>query len=268
MGWGILVGAELAGFISSGVPRTTLIQYVLMFSSGLLWSTGTLGYTYAVELIGLTRSTPIKNTTAIFATAYGIIIFHEFSANRPLPLAMVSLGSIAVVGAATLLGRASAPPDPDGPPPDSRRFMMGVIWSLWAAFAYSAYTIPMKVVYNQGVTPLGFLFYMGQGCFVGMELMALYASRKDGRGAATRRDKGLSLIAGFTWAVASVCANLAVVTIGIAITWPVSNLNTVVAVAYGVLVFKEIDVSAHRRELWAGLAMAVLGVVFLAVATF
>lgn len=49
-----------------------------------------------------------------------------------------------------------------------------------------------------------------------------------------------------------------------AITWPVSNLNTVVAVAYGVWILKEADLKKHKNDLRFGLLMATLGVVLLA----
>ena len=263
MGWGILVSTTVIAVLSKNIQPVNVQQYLLMFLSGILWATGTLGYLYSVQLIGLSRSTPIKNTSAVLGTLFGILIFQEFSLDKYLPLSLAILGSGAIVASATLLGRVEIPDNVENPRVNTKMLIYGVLCSLWAAIAYSAYTIPMKIAYSQGISPSAFLLYMGQGCFVGMSLLAIIIdSNKPKHPRTTWKDRNLAQLAGMMWAVGSLCANSAVKLIGIAITWPITK-STFVAVLYGVFVFREIDVKKHRSELNAGLLLSVIGVVLL-----
>lgn len=255
----------MIGVVSGGVVPVSAAHYAMIFGGGVIWATGTLGYSSAVQLIGLSRSTPIKNTTAILGTVYGIAIFHEFGIGNPLAIALAVAGSLAVVGAATLLGRVTAS-EGQAVRLTRRRLAAGVGCSVWAALAYSLYIIPMKITFAQGLSPQTFLFYMGQGCFVGMSLMALVGGVPADADPVKWRDRLLSALAGVTWAVASICANAGVKLVGVAITWPTSNLNTVIAVGYGVLILRETNTNRHRLDLRAGLGLAVLGVALLALA--
>ena len=265
MGCGILIGTTLIGAVSGGIAHVTLAQYLLIFFCGVFWATGTDAYCRAVRYIGLSRSTPIKNTSAFLGMLCGIIAFHEFSARSGASLVLVIVGSVAVTGSAVLLGRVEANGAEKGKA-SRRKLVLGVLCSMWAAIAYSAYTIPMKIAYQQGVSPSAFLFYMGQGCFVGMVLMALLGGFRPAPKLVTWYDRNLALISGAMWALGSLCANIAVKLIGIAITWPLTK-NTVVAVVYGAFVLREIDVMRHRRNLSYGLALSVIGVILLALAT-
>ena len=263
MGWGILVSTTIIAFISGDMQHVGIDQYLMMFLSGILWATGTLGYLTSVQLIGLSRSTPIKNTSAVLGTLFGILIFHEFSFDKYLPLGFAIIGSGAIVASATLLGRVEIPDDVENPRVNTKVLVYGVLCSLWAAIAYSAYTIPMKIAYSQGISPSAFLLYMGQGCFMGMSILAIIIdTNKPKEHTTTWKDRNLAQLAGIMWAVGSLCANSAVKLIGIAITWPITK-STFVAVLYGVFILKEINVKKHRTELNTGLLLSVIGVVLL-----
>jgi glucose uptake protein GlcU len=70
---------------------------------------------------------------------------------------------------------------------------------------------------------------------------------------------------GVMFAIGSVCANVAVKHIGVAITWPLTK-NTVVAVLFGVIVLKEVDVKHHKERLVLGSLLSIIGSIFLALA--
>ena len=266
MGCGILISTFIIGMLSGNISRVNVLQYAMIFGSGLLWATGTDAYCRAVRSIGLSRSTPIKNTSAILGTLFGIIFFSEFSLSGALPVAFALLGSISIVVSATILGRLEVTEIPGHCCSEqSKSPLYGILYSIWAAGSYSAYTIPMKIVYTQGITPSSFLFYMGQGCFVGMAVIA-YLSRTRSDAPVTWRDRNLAQISGAMWALGSLCANVAIKMIGVAIAWPITK-NTVVAVLFGVLVLKEIDAVRHKKDLRLGLVLSVLGVALLAFAT-
>lgn len=263
MGLGILVSTIIIALLSDGMQYVNIRQYLLMFLSGVLWATGTFSYLRAVQMIGLSRSTPIKNTSAAIGTLFGIVVFHEFSYYRIFPLTLVILGSGIVVVSAVMLSRVEAPDDKINQKSGTKNLVFGVMYSIWAALSYSAYTIPIKIAYSQGISPSGFLLYMGQGCFVGMSILAVIIDRNQPKKSLTTwKDRNLAQLAGVMWAVGSLCTNSAVKLIGLAITWPITK-STLVAVLFGVLILKEIDVKSHRRELRMGLVLSVIGVILL-----
>lgn len=265
MGCGIFVTTTVIGMLAEGhIPNVTHTQYLLIVVSGIVWGTGSLAYSSGVKWIGISRSTPIKNISAILGTLFGILVFHEFSFQRLVPASIAVAGSLAIVISATMLAGIESVEDEAESGADSH-LLRGILVSLWAAVAYSVYTIPMKMVYKQGVTPSGFLFYMGQGCFIGMVALGLILSGPRGVFETNWRDRRRALLSGVMFGVGSLFANVAVGIIGVAVTWPLTK-NTLVAVLYGVFVLKEVDVLKHRRQLRVGLFLSVLGVILLAIA--
>jgi|GEM_PF-891502 len=280
MGVGILISTTILGATTGGLQLVSPVDYVLMFVCGIVWATGSDAYCRAVRSIGLSRSTPIKNISAALGTLIGIAVFGEFSLSKIHPLIMAGLGSIAVVASATILGRVENIDEsinsesPESATPDRRTVIKGVLFALWAAVAYTIYTVPMKIIYSHHVTPSAFLLYMGHGCFVGMVLIGIIDTSRKGRSIRSFL-KGGNLpnwkasiapqLSGAMWALGSLFANIAVKHIGVAITWPITK-STLFAVLYGVYILKEVDVSKNKRDLYVGLVLSVVGIVLLAMA--
>lgn len=280
MGIGILFSTTILGVTTGGLQLVKPMDYVMMFICGVVWATGSDAYCRAVSLIGLSRSTPIKNISAAIGTLLGIAVFGEFSLSNIHPLIMAGLGSIAVVASATILGRVENIDEStnsevlENPESDKRTLIKGVLFALWAAVAYTIYTVPMKIIYAHHVTPSAFLLYMGHGCFIGMVLIGIIDTRMKGRSirgyftGSNLPNWKASLapqLSGAMWALGSLFANIAVKHIGVAITWPITK-STLFAVAYGVFVLKEVDVSKNKRDLYIGLILSVVGIVLLAMA--
>ncbi len=264
MGIGALAAGTLIGLITEGIPRISAAHYVLTFAAGLVWSVGALGYAASVERIGLSRATPIKNIYGALSMLFGIAIFHEFTLGKPAPLSLAILGSLAIVTSASLLGRVEASTHAECPAADRRCMMIGVIFGVVAAVGYGVRSIPTKLVLGHDVSAETFLFYMAQGAFVG-NLIAAAAFHGNGHDhAAKPRDYFISALSGATWAVASEFMNLGVIGIGIAVTFSLTNLSTLVAVGYGLLVLRDIDFRAHRGWFWWGIVVSVIGAGLLA----
>ena len=265
MGIGVLVSGTLIGLVTEGIPRISLLQYVLVFAAGLVWSVGALGYAASVEYLGFSRATPIKNIYGAFSTVFGIVIFHEFTTQQPAALSLAVLGSLAVVVSASLLGRVEAPRSMSCPRTDSRCILIGAAFGVLSALGYGLRSIPTKIVLGQGVSAEAFLFYMAQGAFVGNVIAAMaFPGATNGAPAATSRDRILAALSGVTWTVASEFMNLGVIGVGIAITFPMMNLSTLIAVGYGLLVLRDVDYRSHKGWFWSGLALSVIGAGLLA----
>lgn len=264
MGIGVLVSGTLIGLVTEGIPRVSLLHYILAFAAGLVWSVGALGYAASVEYLGFSRATPIKNIYGAFSTIFGIVIFHEFTTQQPAALSLAVIGSLAIVVSASLLGRVEAPRSMSCPRADSRCILIGAAFGVLSALGYGLRSIPTKIVLGEGVSAETFLFYMAQGAFVGNMIAAMAFPRATNGAPATSRDYLLAALSGVTWAVASQFMNLGVIGVGIAITFPLMNLSTLIAVGYGLLVLRDVDYRAHKGWFWSGLAVSVVGAGLLA----
>lgn len=264
MGIGIIISSTIISLIFEGVSSISLLQYILTFAAGLAWSVGALGYAVSVDYLGLSRATPIKNIYGALSTIFGIVIFHEFTTARPDALTLAVVGSLAIVISASLLGRIEAPRSMTCPPADRRCIMIGVLFAVISAIGYGVRSIPTKIVLSQGVSAEAFLFYMAHGAFVGNLIAARVFPKGNHDVRPTAHDCLLAALSGVTWTIAAEFLNLAVIAVGIAVAFPLVNLSTLVAVAYGLVVLRDIDFRAHKAWFWSGLIISVLGAALLA----
>ena len=259
---------------------------LLSTGCGVLWFIGTIGYSQAVRLIGLTRSTPIKNLGPILVTIYGIGIFKEFVINKPLPLAEAVLGSLLMTMSAIIFGQTaagevpdnSAAFDPKRPAKErTRLFRIGILWSLLAAFCYSGYTVPQKLIFHHmrtqawfdyQISPMSFLSGMGLG--VGIAAVIYYAIAHPKilvPRVTSRREWMLASLTGLAWVGAAAAASKAMSYISMSVSVPASNLSTLITVAFGIWVYREIHIERHRAGILLGLLASAVGVVLLSLAT-
>jgi glucose uptake protein len=231
----------------------------LAFSCGPVWSLGILFYTLSVSQMGLSLATPIKNTTAVIGTVLGLVAFSEWQ-DTNAALAMV--GSLLVVACAIVLGRSS-----ESDCSRSRITPLGVVFALLAAIFFAAYTVPLKLAQREGVDSYSLIATMGLGTLLGG--VALFVAFSRNRRQWLRfplRDHLFAMLAGAIWALASITMTEAIRHIGLAITWPVTNLNTIVTVGAGIFVFRESDARTHRTTIAIAMACAIVGSVLLGLA--
>ncbi len=237
----------------------------LSFSCGPVWTLGMLFYTLSVSQMGLTLATPIKNTTAILGTVLGLAVFAEW---RETNAVLAIIGSALVVACAVVLARCSEPSpasdDEVAAPARSTVTPLGVVFAVLAALFFAAYTIPMKLAQREHVGTLDLMEYMAGGTLLGG--LCLFGVFSRGRRAwlrASPADHAWAALSGVTWALATVAMTQAITRIGLAITWPVTNLNTIVTVAAGILLFREVDLAKHARTIALAMACAIAGTVLL-----
>ena len=93
----------------AGIPLfVDAVSISLGILCGVLWTFGSLSYSAAVDNIGVTRSTPIKNLAPAFAAFYGIAFFSEYVITEPRALLMTVGGVALMVLAAYFIGRVGA----------------------------------------------------------------------------------------------------------------------------------------------------------------
>jgi glucose uptake protein len=260
MSVGVVLTTGLAGLLSpAGSPAVGSPARWLAFLCGPIWYLGVLFYAMSVTRMGLALSTPIKNTTAVLGALIGLLVFAEWRETQPV---LTLAGSLLVVLCAVILAQTGEN--------DCRRSCVtpaGVACALAAAVFFAAYTIPFKIAQQAGLDTLTLVAYMGLGTLAAAVVcFALFD-----RGWAKWRQQPLAhhtwaALAGLIWVLAVICMAEAIKRIGLAITWPFTNLNTVVTVACGIIVFREISVRKFWKTILLGLMAGVAGVVLLGLA--
>jgi glucose uptake protein GlcU len=241
---------------------------------GVLWTFGSLSYSAAVDNIGVTRSTPIKNMAPVFAAIYGILIFHEYTLNNPASLA-TALGGVACMAiAAYWIGGAGAPEHEKALAFNRARsegersssFRRGILFSLSAAFFYGAYSLPLKFLFKHNVSAYSACAWLGAGVLITTLVILIFREHRVAPKFPGSREFLLAQSAGAIWTSGQVLGAVAMFYIPMSISWPISNLGTLVAVGWGVLLFKEVHIEAHVREFTLGLFVYVTGLALLAFA--
>jgi len=223
---------------------------------GPAWTLGLLFYVLSVSEMGLALATPIKNTTAVLGTVVGIAAFQEWRHTAPVP---AIAGSVFIVLCACALGRTG-----ENARDRSQATIRGVAYAILSALSFSLYTIPLKVALARGADNFALLAYMALGSLATAAVIFLVLQRDRRQWfRLPLRDHACAALAGLIWVLATLSLYAAIRLIGLAVTWSISNLNTVVSVLVGILVFHEINARKFRTTIWLGLLFAFVGVLLL-----
>jgi len=256
---GVLVGVTLLQLAGGARLVASARQVVSGYLSGVLWAAGIALFSQAVSRMGLARATPIKNTTAVMGTILALVFAGETAEVHP---ALALLGSGLVVSAAVILGRMSCE---DGAACSSGGSVRGVALSLGAAVAFASYAVPLKGLLRQGVPRTEAIFWIAQGAFVGSLVFFCRRWRELRAVAGCPACMTWAPLGGLVWLAGALCLAVGIEKTGISIAWSVGNLNTLVAVAVGTWVFREVHPGRHRLALALGLLSAAAGVICLGV---
>jgi glucose uptake protein GlcU len=260
--------ARLLAHPSSAQPMS-LSANLLALSCGLVWTFGMLSYTLSVTQMGLALATPIKNTTAVIGTVFGLVIFAEW---RETNAVLTLIGSVLVVACAIILARAGNGKAEETPPENAVHTRstvnpLGVFWALMAALGFAAYAVPFKFAQRMGMDSYTLTAQTGIGTLIGSALLFVIFSRGRRRWfRESLRDHFFAALCGAIWAAATITMAEAILRIGLAVTWPVTNLNTIVTVAAGIFWFHEIDARKHARTIVIAMLCATVGSLLLGVA--
>jgi glucose uptake protein GlcU len=261
------VGVSTYALGALGEPGLSLNmeQVILSLLSGCIWTIGTFTFILSIDAIGIVKATPIKNLTGVMGAISGIVVFDEFTANQPLHIAYILGGSIFIAISAVVISRLYPEKEKilEGDRLDDRTAVIrGMILALIAAVSYSLYTAPGKMVYEgNGALMYLYIRYMGIGTALS-SLIGFLVFDRDFRTwfKEPLKEHLIAALGGLIWAIAYFLVTLGIEAVGLAVAWPLGNLNTIVSVAYGVLVLREVNVKGQSLRIISGLALAVLGV--------
>jgi drug/metabolite transporter (DMT)-like permease len=244
---------------------------------GPIWAAGSICYSKAVDHIGVARSTPVKNFAPMFAAIYGIAIFHEYTIADPPSLGMTLAGVALMMLAAIVLGRAGAPERESAHAFDATRtaeersaaMRAGWLYSFGSAFFFGLYAWPLKSALKSGMNPATSCAWLAIGVFAASSALIVWQSIARPHVEnflPNRRNLFLALLAGTIWITGQTIGTFAMTHVPMSISWPVTNLSTLIAMAWGVWIFKEVQIERHKREVAAAFVLYAAGIALLALA--
>jgi glucose uptake protein GlcU len=273
----VAICTSTAGVFLPGWPEISLPQIALSYLSGLLWCLGTVCYIYSVDCVGVGRATPVKNLTVVLGVIFGVFIFKEFAWQNKLPLILLGGATALVLFSTILLGKLmpatelateSCPIHLIKPKlkEAGQYSVVGFGFALGAALFYSLFGIPGKLVMESMDSVWPYFMAMGQGTLVGALACYFIIGKDRSWTRVLWKDHLLAVLSGLLWVVAFAGLANTLKFLGMAIAWPIINLNTIVTVVYSSLVLKEISFRQQRTKMFTGLIMGVMGIILLGLA--
>jgi glucose uptake protein GlcU len=226
----------------------------IAFLGGLSFAAGSQLFVMSVDALGITRATPVKNLTGVLGTLFGIVLLGEYRSGGAAVLIQLLAGSVLTATGAYLIGGIGQT-KPEGQPPLAGR--KGMLLALGAATAFGFYLVPLRLAAPLG-TGYGYLG-LGLGALVGLTVPRLGALlRMPGR------EVGLGALSGALLALGVLLAAPAANLVGLSVAWPITQLNTFVALGAGIFWLHEHDLRDVKGKLLTASLATIAGIVLLA----
>jgi glucose uptake protein GlcU len=241
------------------LSKKHLIVWALL--AGALWAVANTLTVYAIRDVGLSIAFPLWNANSLIGLFWGRVLFCELKgASRPV-IARVLLGALATVAAAIMLGFSSL----HGGAAPAPHAIEGILAAIGASVMWGTMYVPYRKAYLSGMNPLSFVtaFTVGE---LGM-VFALAIALGGGTHAIFSELKHAEsvlfwlFLGGFVWVVGDLFQQFAAKYLGIGRGIPLSNTNQLWGLAWGALVFGELNGAdqAHKLLVLGGSIAMILG---------
>ena len=238
----------IAIFVSSLIIVSFYNSFVFSYMgilSGILWSLGNILAILSVKNSGLSRAAPVWMGTAISVSfLWGVMFFKEMLSSMVngivgifFLLAGISIISLIMESKKTSL-------------------LKGIMLAVVAGLLFGTYLVPYKL---SGLGPETFLFSMSIGILIG-GLFIFSIKRPE----VNRKITIPGASSGIIWNIANFASFFAVLNLGIAVGFPLTQVALFVSVLWGLLYFREIKGRKNITRLMIGAAILFIGAVLLA----
>jgi drug/metabolite transporter (DMT)-like permease len=229
--------------------------------AGMLWAVANTLTVFAIRDVGLAIAMPLWNTNSLVGIFWGWALFGELRGASAGNVAKVVVGSLAIVGAAIMLGFSTIQLSGVHP----AHAVGGILAALGASLLWGTMYIPYRKAYVSGMNPLSFvtIFTIGE---LGT-MLALVLALDGGTHAAVFHSPEVRpmlfwlFLGGFVWVIGDIFQQFATKYLGIGRGIPLSNTNQLWGLAWGALVFGELTHAnaAHRLLVVIGSVVMILG---------
>jgi drug/metabolite transporter (DMT)-like permease len=206
--------------------------------AGCMWAVANTLTIYAIRDVGLSIAFPLWNTNSLLGIFWGFLLFNELHyAGWKRWLGVIG-GALSMFAGATLLAIASSHQAAPG------KATFGVLAALGAGILWGTMYIPYRKAYLTGMNPLSFITFFTVGELVTMLLLAL---GYQGPSPLWRELSGARpvlfwlMLGGFVWVLGDLFQQYATKYVGISRGIPLSNTNQLWGLAWGILVFHELQ---------------------------
>jgi len=229
--------------------------------AGMLWAVANTLTVFAIRDVGLAIAFPLWNTNSLVGIFWGRVLFGELKGASAKNIAKVLLGTLAIVGAAIMLGFSTI----QGGGSHASHALGGILAAAGASLLWGTMYIPYRKAYVSGMNPLSFvtIFTIGELGTV----FALVLALDGGTQAAVFHSPEVGhmlfwlFLGGFVWVIGDIFQQFATKYLGIGRGIPLSNTNQLWGLAWGALVFGELAHadSTHRLLVVLGSVVMILG---------
>src|ERR1700674_1243836 len=213
-----------------------LIIWALL--AGCLWAVANTLTIFAIRDIGLSIAFPLWNSNSLLGILWGFLFFNELRQAGWRRWTGVLGGALVMCAGATLLAVASSAQAP------AAHSMRGVWAALGAGVLWGTMYIPYRKAYLTGMNPLSFVTFftfgeLGMMSALAVSYLGLAPLWSELLGA---RDVLFWLmLGGFIWVIGDLFQQYAAKYVGISRGIPLSNTNQLWGLAWGILVFGELQ---------------------------
>jgi len=229
------------------MAKKHLIVWAIL--AGALWAVANTLTVFAVRDVGLSTAFPLWNTNSLVGLLWGVVLFKELQGGGAKNILKVTLGALAIVGAAIMLGFSTIH---DAGGQASPHALRGLAAAAGASLMWGTMYIPYRKAYLSGMNPLSFVtaFTVGElGTMLALT-WTLDGGMKSSAFALVHSRQLLFwlFLGGFIWVIGDLFQQFAAKYLGIGRGIPLSNTNQFWGLAWGALVFGELA-AANRTHL-------------------
>lgn len=256
------VGESGRGFTTDlAQSETSSIVYAML--GGLLWNIGNLLLVAAIAVAGMSVAFPIGGGLAwilgIILNYINVIMKGGTPSTKP---ALLWTGVLIIIAAIFLSGKSYNNLTREKKKPSIKGILLSVIAGLFIAFFYPVVVNSLDPEYVSGgkgsLTPYSGVFFFAVGVFVSTFFINPFFMRKPVEGAPVKMKEYLSgslrthltgVLGGAIWMLGMIFSYMAVGAANPAIAYALSNAAPVVAILWGVLVWKEFKEAPKNTSL-------------------
>jgi glucose uptake protein GlcU len=241
------------------LAKPHLIAWAIL--AGALWAVANTLTVFAIRDVGLSIAFPLWNANSLIGLLWGVLLFNELRGASTKNWIKVVVGSLAVVGGATMLGLSTIRSSGAG----ATHALAGIAAALGASLLWGTMYVPYRKAYLSGMNPLSFvtIFTVGElGTMLALSIgLAGGLHSVAAQVAAARHFVFWLFLGGFCWVIGDLFQQYATKYIGIGRGIPLSNTNQLWGMAWGALVFGELAGlnRSHQLVIIAGSAIMILG---------
>ncbi|MBI4010024.1 MAG: hypothetical protein HY361_02410 [Candidatus Aenigmarchaeota archaeon] len=242
------------GIFLSTLLSLPLLNFTISFSqygllSGAMWALGNVLTLISVRSIGISKATPMIGALIILSTFLtGVLFFKE-------QLTSIALAMIGVAFLIFAIPLIIATKENKGD-----NSAKGIIYAAMAGVIFGSYITPLKL---SGTGISEYIFSMVSGILMTSWVVYLLSLRAKRQSLSFNKIIN-SLSSGIMWTIGNITSLLAINSIGLSIGFPLTQLQLLINVGWGIFYFKEVKGNRTILKIIIGSILLLIGAVLLA----